>query len=158
MKTHSFKTILYHLFRISLGVVFLAAALPKIQNPAAFAEIIGNYRILPEVLIQPVAVWLPWLEAICGVFLVLDRFSRGAAFLVTAMMAVFTAALIFNYFRGLDVDCGCFSVMTGTENGKYTMYILRDIALLIVSGWVLKRALSRKGRSPGLEKMRMKNV
>ena len=34
-----------YLFRLALGVVFLAAALPKIADPVGFASDIHNYRI-----------------------------------------------------------------------------------------------------------------
>jgi uncharacterized membrane protein YphA (DoxX/SURF4 family) len=95
--------------RTVLGLVFLLASFDKLLHPQDFAYIVANYRILPDLLVNPVALFLPWLEFVCGLCLVFNVFSRGATFIITTLMSIFLAALGFNYFRGLDVACGCFT-------------------------------------------------
>ena len=57
--------------RLILGVIFIYASIDKIFHPAAFAEAVYNYQILPDALINLTAIVLPWLELILGAFLIL---------------------------------------------------------------------------------------
>ena len=52
--------------RLVLGAVFVFATIDKIRHPAAFAEVVYNYQILPEVLINISAIVFPWLELLLG--------------------------------------------------------------------------------------------
>ncbi len=53
--------------RLFLGGVFVYASIDKVLHPAAFAEVIYNYQIVPEIFINLVALILPWLEALIGI-------------------------------------------------------------------------------------------
>ena len=74
------------LARFILGLVFLYASIGKILGPKEFAENLIAYRIFdsPQML-KYVAVTLPWIEWICGIFLVLGLFVRSVSLLCTAM-------------------------------------------------------------------------
>jgi uncharacterized membrane protein YphA (DoxX/SURF4 family) len=98
------------LLRLFLGVVFVYASFDKILRPAAFAEIIYNYQILPDPLINIASIFLPWLELLLGLLLIFGFWLPGAVLIANALFLVFFATLIFNSARGLDIDCGCFSV------------------------------------------------
>lgn len=45
--------------RLFLGAVFVYASLDKILHPQAFAEMVYNYQLLPDVLINLTAIILP---------------------------------------------------------------------------------------------------
>ncbi|NDV27649.1 MauE/DoxX family redox-associated membrane protein [Desulfovibrio sp. JC010] len=122
--------------RIVLGIVFIIASLDKIIDPLAFAEIIKNYQILPEMMIGPVAFFLPWLEFVCGAMLVCGVFIDTAVAILVAMLLVFIAALSANLYRGIDVACGCFSTDTSSASDMQ-MTIVRDVVLLVVAGLTL---------------------
>jgi uncharacterized membrane protein YphA (DoxX/SURF4 family) len=128
---------LYLLLRIGLGVLFLAASWDKIRHPAAFAEVIQNYMLLPEGMVHPAAILLPWVEAVCGVLLIAGRLCLGSVVIVDGLMVVFTAALTINLIRGVDMSCGCFSVSTEGRQGTYAWYLVRDLAILAAGVWVL---------------------
>src|SRR5881409_934674 len=96
--------------RLALGAIFVYAAWPKIYDPPSFAHLIWNYQILPSVLINPMAIVLPWVEIICGLALIAGMYRRGAALLIGCMLAVFTVALVVDILRDIPVNCGCFSV------------------------------------------------
>ncbi|WP_415712862.1 MauE/DoxX family redox-associated membrane protein [Maridesulfovibrio sp.] len=123
--------------RIFLGLVFIVASLDKIIDPLAFAEIIKNYQLLPEIMIGPVAFFLPWLEFVCGAMLVCGVFIDAAAVILVTMLLVFIAALSANLYRGIDVACGCFSTDASTASNMQ-MTILRDVVLLMLAGLSLK--------------------
>jgi uncharacterized membrane protein YphA (DoxX/SURF4 family) len=125
----------YIVLRIGLGIVFVWASWDKLLAPAEFAVIIDNYRLLPPSLINSVAVFLPWLELICGLALIGGVYVRGSLLIINLMLIVFTIALVANAFRGVDIDCGCFSVSADTK-GRIMMDIGRDIGLMAVGMWL----------------------
>ncbi len=117
------------LFRLFLGVTFLYSGIVKAADPAGFAQAIANYRILPSVLVNPLAILLPWIEIATGGSLLLGVLTVGGAVVSSGLLSIFTCALLINLVRGLDVACGCFS--TSGDAGSITiLYILRDTVLL----------------------------
>ena len=119
--------------RLFLGLVFVYASFDKILRPSDFAEIIYNYQVLPEVLINLTSVILPWLELLLGLLLIFGVWLPGAVLLCNSLFLVFFATLIFNSARGLDVDCGCFSVSSATSSGGHMLwYLLRDSLFLVL--------------------------
>lgn len=126
--------------RLLLGGLFIYASWDKILHPAAFAQIIANYQILPSQLVSPAAVILPWIEALCGLALITGLFARGAVVIVTALMTIFIGALLFNLARGLDINCGCFSVAQEAAKGPLVT-ILRDFGIWVMAAFVMTRQL-----------------
>lgn len=91
-----------------LAAVFAYAGGVKVADPAAFAEAIGNYRLLPDVLVNWMAVCLPWIELSAALALCLPAWRRAGALLVLGMSGVFALAILSAWVRGLDISCGCF--------------------------------------------------
>jgi len=121
------------LLRLFLGVVFVYASVDKLLRPAAFAEIIYNYQILPDPLINIASIFLPWLELLLGLLLMFGFWLPGAVLIANSLFFVFFATLIFNSARGLDVDCGCFSVsIAASSAGHMLWYLLRDSIFLLL--------------------------
>lgn len=121
--------------RVILGVVFIYASLEKIQHPGEFAQAIYNYRMVPNVVINVMAIVLPWLELICGILIIVGVFVRGSALLIGAMLAVFIIALSSALMRGLDISCGCFTLEGGRSIAANTL--VEDILLIICAGIAL---------------------
>lgn len=142
MTTRTWKWILM-VCRLLLGGVFIYASLDKIAHPAAFADILYNYQLIPAWMIHPLAVWLPWLELLAGVFLVAGVFVHGAALLLGGLLLVFIAALGINLLRGLSIDCGCFTTTTGSQRGAMIELIIRDLLLLIPAVLIIRHGLMR---------------
>jgi len=128
--------------RLTLGVVFLVASWDKILHPADFSAILFSYQILPEALVNPVAITLPWVEAFLGVLLIAGKWwLPGAALLSNLLMAAFIGALIFNLARGFDINCGCFS--TRPESNPMNLWtVIRDLAFLALSVTLLVTVMS----------------
>lgn len=133
--------------RLILGAVFMYASIDKIAHPAAFAEAVYNYQILPGFLINPTALVLPWLELVLGIFLVLGLFREGSVLIVTGLMVVFLGAMVFNLARGLDIHCGCFSTSTdGTSDAPMVWYVIRDGLFLIPAVYLFARTFLGKAQ------------
>ncbi|HEY3270503.1 MAG TPA: MauE/DoxX family redox-associated membrane protein [Geothrix sp.] len=138
--------------RIALGLVFIAAALPKIGDPPGFAKAIWAYQLVPGPALNPMALVLPWLELFCGLALCLGIWIRAAAAWVAMMLLAFGFALSINLARHHPVDCGCFggaAQKTMAEQfADMRWSLLRDAGLLLLAGQVLL-ASGLKARSVG---------
>ena len=120
---------IYRACRWLLALVFLYAGLTKLIDPQAFAVIIAAYGIIPEALVMPTAIFLPALEALAAVGLILD--VRGSLATIAILLLVFILVLGYGIWMGLDVDCGCY----GPEDPEGKAYagmraaIIRDVVL-----------------------------
>lgn len=114
-----------------LGGLFIYASIDKIVHPHAFAKIIYNYQLMPDMVIYFMAITLPWVEIIAGLALVAGVYRRTSAIILSSLLVVFAVAISINLIRGLNFDCGCFSTVT-TESGSDPLGLLiRDILILI---------------------------
>jgi uncharacterized membrane protein YphA (DoxX/SURF4 family) len=120
------------LVRVVLGGLFIYSSLDKIANMPDFARIIYNYKILPIQLVNLPAIFLPWLEFITGLCLVLGKFLRGALLIYSSLLVIFTVALAHALIKGLDIACGCFSVKPSTTTEVWLRIIL-DLIMLFFS-------------------------
>ncbi len=118
--------------RIVLGAIFIYASMDKIANMPDFAKVILNYRILPVQLVNLLAIFLPWLEFVLGVFLITGKFERASLLVYSAMIVVFIIALSQAQIRGLDISCGCFSV-DPSSTSEVWLRIIEDIIILFFS-------------------------
>ncbi|ETR74111.1 MAG: Methylamine utilization protein mauE [Candidatus Magnetoglobus multicellularis str. Araruama] len=125
---------IHFIIRTGLGLVLIWASIDKIISPAQFAEMVYHYKILPNVLVHPIAIYLPWLELITGIFLIIGFWERACLIIFNLLMFVFMLALISALFRGLDIHCGCFTVDPNAEK-ELVMSLIRDIILLIAGMW-----------------------
>lgn len=114
-----------------LAGVMLAAGVPKLLSPHAFAGVIEAYGLLPEFFIFPAAVLLPLLEVIAAVQLI--RAKKSGLWLTAGLMVIFIAVLSYGIWLGLDIDCGCF----GPEDPEHEAFsglrtaLVRDLLLCI---------------------------
>jgi putative oxidoreductase len=112
--------------RVGLGALLLYAAGTKIPDVAAFAESVANYRLVPPALVPGVAAAVIGVELVAGALLVVGRYTRAAALVASALLAVFTAGVAQALLRGIDLRCGCF----GGEEPATWLTVLRDFAML----------------------------
>ncbi len=126
--------------RLLLGMVFLMASMDKIVHPAAFAKMVYNYQILPDVLVNLTAVFLPWIEIVLGFLLIFGLWMPGAIAISNFLLLTFFCSLIFNAARGLDIHCGCFSTSTKIF-ASATRQILRDIVFLVISFYLFLKII-----------------
>jgi uncharacterized membrane protein YphA (DoxX/SURF4 family) len=123
------------LFRLILGITFVYASIHKIAYPDQLAHIIYGYRILPPEVINLQAIFMPWVELLAGMALILGLKIRGASVLISAMLLVFILAIGFNLFRGLQFDCGCFSFRGGKSTPPGEL-LVRDVVLFALGLWL----------------------
>jgi uncharacterized membrane protein YphA (DoxX/SURF4 family) len=129
-----------------VGAVFIFAGLTKIVDfqpfrvlePMDFARDIDNYKILPWWMSVQLALYLPWLEIICGLALVLRRLYSGALALLLALLVVFIGASFAAKARGIDITCGCFGHVS--DQLSFAWHMVLDLAILaaLVALWLTR--------------------
>lgn len=127
-----FRAWLILALRLIVGGVFIYASIDKIVHPDRFAEIVWDYELLPESLVNPFSVCLPWVELVMGILLVAGIWVPGGALLATAMTVMFMMAVGYALSRGAeDFHCGCFT--TVQEGPEEAWGVIRRDAILIVA-------------------------
>lgn len=121
--------------RLALAGLFAWAAVPKVLDPHAFAESISNYRLLPELMVGPLAIFVPLLELSISLSLVTGFHARGAALAATGMLLVFAAAMAQAILRDINIECGCFGSSTAAEVGWPS--VLRNVGLALLGALIV---------------------
>jgi uncharacterized membrane protein YphA (DoxX/SURF4 family) len=126
------KTVLF-ILRLIIGGLFIYAAIPKITDPKAFAAIVKGYQLFPLWSINLIAIILPYVEAISGLFLIFGQWTRANAAIIGILLLFFIIGLTQAYARGLDINCGCFSTSAASTPSDILWRIIQDIFMLIAT-------------------------
>src|SRR6184192_1819445 len=125
------RDILWRIVALIIGGIFIYAGVIKAMDPVAFANDIDNYKILTWPLVVRLAFYLPWLELLCGLALILRFFYRGGLFILTGLTFVFIAASVIAKVRGLDITCGCFG--HASKNWNFSTHLVLDLLILLAA-------------------------
>lgn len=119
--------------RLIIGGLFVYASIDKISNPGEFAKAVKNYDMLPLNLVNFMAIIIPMIELVAGLMLIFGIYVKGSAASISILLVVFLIALVQALARGLDINCGCFSLDTTSTKSDIVIRIVEDIFLLIGS-------------------------
>lgn len=128
-----FKTIIvsprFNLFlRFVIGGIFVYAGFMKLIDPKAFAKVISQYDLIPEILLAPVALGLPLLEFIAGLALIFN--IRGSLTAIFSMLVLFVFILWYGILNDLSIDCGCFTPAEIADQNSLKKAFYRDLLLI----------------------------
>ena len=116
-----------------LAGVFGWAGAVKALNPAAFAESISGFRLVPWSVEVAVAHYVPWLEMIVAVAVVTKRWRRAGLVIAGILLSGFMVIWAITWARGLDVACGCF----GGSGSTSAAWALLRVSLLAGLAWCI---------------------
>lgn len=117
--------------RLTLGVVFIVASIDKIASPDAFAANVVAYGLVPYSTINLIALVLPWVELLCGIFIAAGVYVRGSSAVISILLGLFIVAIVSALLRDLKIDCGCFGKDHATPVSW--MKVIEDLGLLILA-------------------------
>ncbi len=120
----------YRIIRWVLAGIFLWSGTSKLLTPVSFTVIIEAFGLIPESWIMPVAIILPVVEIFAAVGLLLD--IRGSLAVVSGMLVLFMAILLYGIHQGLDIDCGCFGPQDPESEAFHNLRpaLYRDLVLM----------------------------
>ncbi|MBP8644623.1 MAG: DoxX family membrane protein [Syntrophobacteraceae bacterium] len=116
------------ILRICVGYFFIYASMSKIPYPAQFAEAVANYQLIPYWMLNLGAVFLPWIEFVCGLFLIIGFKSRASVVIIGGLLVMFNVMVLINMYRGAPISCGCYDTVGEPIGWKK---ILENITLLV---------------------------
>ena len=119
--------------RVILGAIFIYASVNKLFHGEEFAKAIKNYEMMPLFTINILAIILPYVEFITGILLITGIYKKGSSAIAILSLVVFLIALTSAYARGLDINCGCFSLENTSSKSDILARIFEDILMLIVA-------------------------
>src|SRR5207237_8401566 len=93
------RNILWRIVGLIIGGIFIYAGVIKAMDPVGFANDIDNYKILPWPLAVRLAFYLPWLEMLFGLALILRFFYRWGLFILTALISIFIICIFIENAR-----------------------------------------------------------
>lgn len=128
--------------RIWLGLIFSYAGFIKVMEPVEnFRGMLAEYQVFPHAMLQPVAVMVPWLELLSGIFmllgLALPLASLMMCFLCTGFLIVLGASNMI--LDGANHDCGCFGHSGPFQMKVWQVFIMDAVNLLIAGKIFLQR-------------------
>ena len=134
------RNILWRIVGLIIGGIFIYAGVIKAMDPVGFANDIDNYKILPWPLTVRLAFYLPWLEILCGLAVILGLLYRGGLLILTMLISIFIIASVIAKARGLDITCGC--VGHASRYLSFFGHLALDFVLLalLVALWFTNRA------------------
>ena len=123
--------------RLILGFIFIYFSYDKILDPNLFASLINNYDIIPYGLEYSIALFLPWIEMIVGVFLILGIFLESSVVISSFLLIGFILMISQAFIRGKSIDCGCLLSTLNSElveDKRFYMLkrIIQDLYFLIL--------------------------
>lgn len=128
-------TIALWIIRVILAALFIYAGVIKALDPAGLLADIEGYRLVPYSVAWVGAYYLPYVEILAGVALLIPRFSEVSGWLIFLLMSVFLIAILSAWARGLNISCGCFG--EALSSNSYVWLVIRDLVLLAGAAYII---------------------
>ncbi len=127
------------LIGIVIGVTLVWASIDKLHYPDRFADVVHDYDMLPIWLVNAFALAMPAVEVVTGLALVFGVWRRPAGLLAAGLFLAFMVAIAQAQFRGLQIECGCFSVSDMSSSQATWGLFARDVLYLAGSILIWRR-------------------
>src|SRR5437867_2545141 len=108
-------------FQLALGLVFLFSTTGKLRDATGFSRGIAEYKIVPSVLVHPVALLVILAEACLALTHLTGLLLGLAAPFGFFMLIGFAAAVGVNLRRGRTLSCHCFGTADGETISRRTL-------------------------------------
>ena len=125
--------------QLVLTGTFVVAALPKIKDPVAFATSVNAFQVVGPNLSNWIALFLPWLELILGIGILLPQIRSSSSILIAALLTIFIGLHTSAWMRGLEISCGCFGTESAEESTNYLWLITRNALLLVACVLIISK-------------------
>ena len=131
------------ILRLFVGYYLIFASMSKIPYPAQFADLLASYRLFPFPIINLIAVVIPWLELVTGLFIIIGVRTRATAVLIIFLYIGFNVAMGLNVITGSPITCGCYDTVgepvSWMKIGKNTVWLLFTIQIFLFDRLFLLR-------------------
>ena len=124
--------------RILIGCLFVVSGFEKLIGPYQnFLYVVQSYEFCPTIIEDIVARVLPWIELICGVFLITGLWLKWTLRSVLILFAMFICIVGQALLRGLPIDeCGCFGSLISLPLAGVLVF---DITMFFLTGLLMTK-------------------
>ncbi len=138
--------ILFYIFRLVVGIVFIYSALHNIMNPDLFRKIINSYNFLSNSFGRLVISTLPWAQLILGALLISGYLSRYVSLTISIILVVFVVSNLLNAWKGNCQTCGFLSELVFYKQANPFVLLTINYLLMALSASIYldKRFYSNK--------------
>jgi len=120
----------------SLSVLFAISAVHQGWSVSTFVGVVRNYRLLPEIVVMPVAGLILSAQGLTAAALIWEPTRTAAACAAAGLLGLFAAAMGINILRGRTrIDCGCAGARPGEGIAPWMVWrnvMLAGIALSLL--------------------------
>lgn len=136
------------LLSLCFGLLFLLAAVHKLTALGTFRAALAAYELLPGVVVAPLSIVVPVVEAVVGAMWLLGVEPLAVALSSVMLLAAYTVAIAINLLRGrVHIDCGCgMARSAGRDQQLSWALVVRNLSLIAAA---LAATLPVSGRSIG---------
>jgi hypothetical protein len=92
-----------------LALYFGLSGAAKAWDPRLFQDYVLAFDLAPIWAAGLLSAYLPALELVLAAGCCFRRWRRSALWHITGLLGLFLIALTSVWWRGLDIDCGCFN-------------------------------------------------
>lgn len=124
--------------RLGLGLLLAITGFLKVGHAADLASAIAGFRLLSPGIVAPLALIVPVVEIMLGLYLVAGLLTRIAAWVTAALFFLYALAIASAVLRHIPANCGCFG-----PNDRAVAdwpHVAFDIGLTVVAVWIAVRA------------------
>ena len=120
---------------IGFGLMFLLASVHKLTGFGRFRTILGDYRVMPGILVPMAAAAVPVLEIVLGLGWLFANEPRVAGLVTTGLLGLYTSAIALNLLRGrVHISCGCgFGKAARGDEALSWGLVVRNAAVLVAA-------------------------
>lgn len=126
--------VLVFIVRLALGALLILAGVLKAGHAPDLAAALAGFRLLPEAVIQPAALALPYFEIVLGGYLVIGLFTRVAGVVACAQFVLYAGAIASAVIRHIPANCGCFG--PGDNAVADWPHVGFDLALAAIAAFI----------------------
>jgi uncharacterized membrane protein YphA (DoxX/SURF4 family) len=130
----AWKNIASHVAAVAVAVIFLSSGFWKALDPFTWSRALEEF-LVPGQFSMPFTVLLAIGEMLGGIFILIPRFRRWGAVILSGLLLAFMIYVGIHYSQLVGKDCSCFPMVKRAVNPAF---FVEDGAMLlaaILAGW-----------------------
>jgi uncharacterized membrane protein YphA (DoxX/SURF4 family) len=137
----AWKTIVSHVAAVAVAIIFLGAGIGKIVVPYLVQQLFEQL-LIPAWASMPLVVALGILETTGGILVLIPRYRRIGAGLITLLLIAFIGYIGIRYQALVGRDCSCFPWLKRTVNPAFFAEDGAMLACSLIAGWLAHKTAS----------------
>jgi uncharacterized membrane protein YphA (DoxX/SURF4 family) len=135
----AWKNIVSHIAALAVAIIFIGAGIGKIVVPFLVQQLFEQL-LVPSWASMPLVVTLGILETTGGILVLIPRYRRIGAGLITFLLLVFIGYIGIRYQALVGRDCSCFPWLKRTVNPAFFAEDGAMLACSLIAGWFAQKA------------------